>query len=345
MSGLGIRRCCCGYNVEKFDDTGTGSAPASLWRYQVGTSPQTTEGIRVDSSGNSYVMWLDGSQYKIEVINTSGVFVRSFNVDKITSSEVTISEANWGAWDVDSSGNVYTAFIDSGTLKVRKYNSSGTAQWTTSTLYTTSGYDLEMVTVACDRTGTAGVAVCSANQGVTGSGNYDLHFIDTSGTKQWEVRTGPAVVGAAFQMAGACGVNSSGDVFSTKGVGTSSSNPAGGCFDSTGTFQYAISTVAGSYVPMPLYSTDFGICRFVTKYQLAQSDGTTSNSFADSVGSSNMAADINSNGDWLYPYLSGGEWGIKRATKTGTNTWTIADGWKLLQVGPSDQLWATGEQK
>ena len=53
-----ISWCCCtpstAYNVEKYGSTDSGTAPSSLWTYQVGSNPQTTEGIRMESALEAY---------------------------------------------------------------------------------------------------------------------------------------------------------------------------------------------------------------------------------------------------------------------------------------------------
>lgn len=111
----GVLEVTTGYAFDSaFGTTGSGD-----------TNFDSPQQIAVDSSGNIYIA--DNDNDRIKKHTSAGVFVSNF----ITSVDEVIGVC------IDSSDNVYIAFRNAASdYRVRKYNSAGSLQWTTSTVGT-----------------------------------------------------------------------------------------------------------------------------------------------------------------------------------------------------------------
>lgn len=140
-------------HVYKFNSSGV-----KQWVTSVGTGTGT--GIAIDSAGHVWTCWQDAANSKLARLDASGVAGATLTLSTRTVlcirgdggtgvwtldsgkkyerfDSTNASVASWTDSDqqsrsfaVDSSNNIYGNIATAGVCKVRKYNSSGTTQWT-----------------------------------------------------------------------------------------------------------------------------------------------------------------------------------------------------------------------
>lgn len=85
--------------------------------------------LHADQSGGIWVGVNNSTTYTIRNYNSSGSLVTT-----ITEPLLALGGGRFSRFDVDSSDNVYGLLLDSSAAKVKKWNSSGTLQWTSGTV-------------------------------------------------------------------------------------------------------------------------------------------------------------------------------------------------------------------
>ena len=172
-----------------------------IWTKQLGTSENDqAKDIAVDNTGNIYIV--GGTNGSLEGVNqgSEDAFIRKYDS---AGNPLWTDQFGTGASDrthsvaVDNSGNVYITGVTDGDLAasnpggndifIRKYNSSGTEQWTRQIGTSASEWGED---IAVDSSGN--VYVIGDTFGSTfgthaGGYNRDVFVVkyDTNGTQQW----------------------------------------------------------------------------------------------------------------------------------------------------------------
>lgn len=196
--------------VKKFDPTGI-----VLWSKQFMAGSGTTAfAIAADGSGNSYVTGYTAGTLADSSAGAVDAFVRKYNASggEVWTHQFGTSSSDYGRGiAVDTSGNVYLVGQTGGTLAdtsagnndvfIRKYNSSGTHQWTHQ--FGTSSSD-DGAAIVMNGTTTAYVAS-------TIGGDAELRTYSSSGSVGW-TRTVSTTSG---ENARGLAVTGSGDAYIT----------------------------------------------------------------------------------------------------------------------------------
>ena len=275
--------------IVKFNSSGT-----LQWSRKFGCTGthDTSHGIVVDSSGNSYIVGGTGSG----PYGSSDILIVKYNTSGTLQWKQVLGgtdhDIGQGGIAIDSSGNLYignyTKSSGSGNydLHTAKLNSSGTVQWKR-TLGGT-GMDFNEAGIAVDSSGNAYI---TGNTNSTGSGGYDavIAKYNSSGTLQWQRTLGG---GSNDYSYGEPAVDSSGNFYI---VGYTQSGGAGGNdiliakYNSSGTLQWS-RTLGGS-------NSDIGYSITVDSSDNVYITGYTDESVSPQISMNTIIAKYNSSGD------------------------------------------------
>src|SRR3990167_4104209 len=184
------------------------AAPTTNWIRQFGTSAYDQgEGVAVDGSGNIYVAgWTSGALYTGANQGGYDAFVTKYSaygVEQWTRQFGGVAEDMSYSVAVDGDGNVYVTGHTYGDLDgteqrydsdafVRKYDASGTAQWTKQFGTTSNEFPYG---IAVDVNGNAyvtGYTGGSLYGQMQGAGDLFIVKFNTSGLEQWWTQSGTA---------------------------------------------------------------------------------------------------------------------------------------------------------
>jgi hypothetical protein len=185
---------------------GGGTAPPSesYWiSAYINGQPYQIQGIKVDSSGNVYIVGSASGSFSITLFiakfNDTGVLQWQRILDGTATSEYSAGLA------LDSSNNVYIVGYNFTSLIVAKYDTDGVIQWERKVGTSNNTYGLG---IAVDSSNNVYVTGYTNSQGAGGQDAIIIKY-NSSGTLQWQRTLGNSYNGYATDI----DVDSSGNVY------------------------------------------------------------------------------------------------------------------------------------